>query len=62
MLPLLLLLPSHLTSPTSAVLPCRRSYHPLPAVLSKGKGTKVWDVNGKEYFDCLSAYSAVNQG
>lgn len=38
------------------------NYHPLPAVLSKGKGTKVWDVNGKEYFDFLSAYSAVNQG
>ena len=39
-----------------------RSYHPLPAVLCRGKGTKVWDVNGKEYFDFLSAYSAVNQG
>jgi hypothetical protein len=38
------------------------SYHPLPAVLSRGKGTKVWDVNGKEYFDFLSAYSAMNQG
>mmetsp|Transcript_15927 Transcript_15927/g.41184 ORF Transcript_15927/g.41184 Transcript_15927/m.41184 type:complete len:439 (+) Transcript_15927:47-1363(+) len=38
------------------------NYHPIPAVLSKGKGTKVWDVNGKEYFDFLSAYSAVNQG
>jgi ornithine--oxo-acid transaminase len=38
------------------------NYHPLPVVLSKGKGCKVWDVNGKEYFDFLSAYSAVNQG
>lgn len=38
------------------------NYHPLPVVLSKGKGVKVWDVEGKEYFDFLSAYSAVNQG
>ena len=38
------------------------NYHPLPVVLCKGKGTKVWDVDGKEYFDFLSAYSAVNQG
>lgn len=38
------------------------NYHPLPVVLSKGKGCKLWDVNGKEYFDFLSAYSAVNQG
>lgn len=38
------------------------NYHPLPVVLSKGKGTKVWDAEGKEYFDFLSAYSAVNQG
>lgn len=38
------------------------NYHPLPVVLTKGKGTKVWDVDGKEYFDFLSAYSAVNQG
>jgi ornithine--oxo-acid transaminase len=38
------------------------NYHPLPVVLNKGKGTKVWDVDGKEYFDFLSAYSAVNQG
>lgn len=38
------------------------NYHPLPVVLSRGKGTKVWDVDGKEYFDFLSAYSAVNQG
>ncbi|RLD41207.1 MAG: ornithine--oxo-acid transaminase [Bacteroidetes bacterium] len=38
------------------------NYHPLPVVLSKGKGARVWDVEGKEYFDFLSAYSAVNQG
>ena len=38
------------------------NYHPIPVVLSKGKGVKVWDVEGKEYFDFLSAYSAVNQG
>ena len=38
------------------------NYHPLPVVLSKGKGPFVWDVDGKRYFDFLSAYSAVNQG
>ncbi|CBN75232.1 ornithine aminotransferase [Ectocarpus siliculosus] len=38
------------------------NYHPLPVVLSKGKGVMVWDVEGKQYFDWLSAYSAVNQG
>jgi ornithine--oxo-acid transaminase len=38
------------------------NYHPLPVVLSKGKGVSVWDVEGKEYLDFLSAYSAVNQG
>lgn len=38
------------------------NYHPLPVVLSKGKGSYVWDVEGKRYFDFLSAYSAVNQG
>ena len=38
------------------------NYHPLPVVLSKGLGVHVWDVNGKQYFDFLSAYSAVNQG
>lgn len=37
------------------------NYHPLPVVLSKGKGVMVWDVEGKQYFDWLSAYSAVNQ-
>eukprot|EP00904_Undaria_pinnatifida_P004918 jgi/Undpi1/1556/HiC_scaffold_11.g04946.m1 len=38
------------------------NYHPLPVVLSKGRGVFVWDVEGKQYFDWLSAYSAVNQG
>jgi ornithine--oxo-acid transaminase len=38
------------------------NYHPLPVVLSKGKGCYLWDVDGKKYFDFLSAYSAVNQG
>ncbi|HQU54209.1 MAG TPA: ornithine--oxo-acid transaminase [Saprospiraceae bacterium] len=38
------------------------NYHPIPVVLTKGKGVHVWDVEGKRYFDFLSAYSAVNQG
>src|SRR5690606_25964464 len=38
------------------------NYHPLPVVLSKGKGVYVWDLEGKKYYDFLSAYSAVNQG
>ena len=38
------------------------NYHPLPAVLKKGEGVHVWDVEGKKYYDFLSAYSAVNQG
>ena len=38
------------------------NYHPLPVVLERGEGVYVWDVNGKQYFDFLSAYSAVNQG
>eukprot|EP00047_Mylnosiga_fluctuans_P001585 m.221005 g.221005 ORF g.221005 m.221005 type:complete len:428 (+) comp10495_c0_seq1:56-1339(+) len=38
------------------------NYHPLPVVLNRGKGVHVWDVDGKQYFDFLSAYSAVNQG
>ncbi|MCK9269670.1 MAG: ornithine--oxo-acid transaminase [Bacteroidales bacterium] len=38
------------------------NYHPLPVVLSRGEGAFVWDVDGKRYFDFLSAYSAVNQG
>jgi ornithine--oxo-acid transaminase len=38
------------------------NYHPLPVVLAKGDGALVWDVDGKQYYDFLSAYSAVNQG
>jgi ornithine--oxo-acid transaminase len=38
------------------------NYHPLDVVLSRGEGVWVWDVEGKRYLDCLSAYSAVNQG
>lgn len=38
------------------------NYHPLPVVIARGKGVFVWDVEGKKYFDMLSAYSALNQG
>ncbi len=38
------------------------NYHPLPVVLNRGEGVNVWDVEGKKYYDFLSAYSAVNQG
>ena len=38
------------------------NYKPLDVVLNRGKGVWVWDVGGKKYLDCLSAYSAVNQG
>ena len=38
------------------------NYHPLPVVLDRGEGVFVWDIEGKQYFDFLSAYSAVNQG
>ena len=38
------------------------NYHPLPVVLDRGEGVFVWDVEGKRYYDFLSAYSAVNQG
>lgn len=38
------------------------NYHPLPVVLTRGEGVYVWDVEGKKYYDFLSAYSAVNQG
>lgn len=38
------------------------NYHPLPVVLSRGEGVYVWDLEGKQYYDFLSAYSAVNQG
>lgn len=38
------------------------NYHPIPVALTRGEGIFVWDVEGKRYFDFLSAYSAVNQG
>ena len=38
------------------------NYHPLPIILAKGEGAWVWDIEGRKYLDCLSAYSAVNQG
>src|SRR5438128_7230685 len=38
------------------------NYHPIPVVIEKGSGPFVWDVEGKRYFDFLSAYSALNQG
>lgn len=38
------------------------NYHPLEVVIERGQGVWVWDVDGKRYFDCLSAYSALNQG
>ena len=37
-------------------------YHPIPVVLERGQGVFLWDVEGKRYYDFLSAYSAVNQG
>ncbi|MCK0161970.1 ornithine--oxo-acid transaminase [Allomuricauda sp. F6463D] len=55
----------HLTSQQAIDLENKygaHNYHPLPVVLSKGKGVYVWDVEGKKYYDFLSAYSAVNQG
>ena len=39
-----------------------KNYNPLDVILSRGEGVWVWDVEGKKYMDCLSAYSAVNQG
>ncbi len=54
-----------MTSKTAMELEGRygaHNYHPLPVVLSKGEGLFVWDVEGKRYFDFLSAYSAINQG
>ena len=39
-----------------------RNYHPLPVVISRAEGVWVWDIDGKKYLDCLSAYSALNQG
>ena len=37
-------------------------YHPIPVVIEKGEGVYLWDVEGKKYYDFLSAYSAVSQG
>ena len=63
-----------LTAPTPSVAPRAQqlmaledrygahNYHPLPVVLSRGAGVFLWDVDGKQYYDFLSAYSAVNQG
>ena len=56
---------STLTSQEAIALEDRygaHNYHPLPVVLAKGEGLFVWDLEGKRYFDFLSAYSAVNQG
>ena len=39
-----------------------RNYKPLDVVLTRGEGVYVWDVEGRRYLDCLSSYSAVNQG
>ena len=55
----------HLTSQQAIDLENKygaHNYHPLPVVLSKGEGVYVWDLEGKKYYDFLSAYSAVNQG
>ena len=41
---------------------CAQTYHPLDVVLARGEGVWVWDVEGNRYLDCLSAYSALNQG
>ncbi|HEY9843647.1 MAG: ornithine--oxo-acid transaminase [Candidatus Sericytochromatia bacterium] len=57
--------PHTLTSAEAMALEDRHgahNYHPLPVVLARGEGVYVWDVEGKRYFDFLSAYSAVNQG
>lgn len=56
---------NHMTSQEAMALEHKHganNYHPLPVVLTKGKGVHVWDLEGKKYFDFLSAYSAVNQG
>ncbi|MEM9687363.1 MAG: ornithine--oxo-acid transaminase, partial [Bacteroidota bacterium] len=55
----------HITSQDAIALEDKygaHNYHPLPVVLSRGEGVYVWDVEGKKYYDFLSAYSAVNQG
>ena len=56
---------SNITSEDAIALEERygaHNYHPLPVVLSRGEGVFVWDVEGKRYYDFLSAYSAINQG
>jgi len=60
-------IPETLTDLTQAYLELEEkygahNYHPIPVVLNRGAGVFVWDVDGKRYFDCLSGYSAVNQG
>lgn len=59
--------PQELSAPSAALIEKEthfgaHNYHPLPVVLTRGEGVYVWDVDGKKYFDFLSAYSAVNQG
>ncbi len=41
---------------------CAHNYHPLPVVLTKGKGAWLWDIEGKRYLDMMSAYSAISLG
>jgi ornithine--oxo-acid transaminase len=56
---------TNLTSPEAIALEDKygaHNYHPLPVVIDKGEGVFVWDLEGKRYYDFLSAYSAVNQG
>ena len=56
----------HATSTTSAIETehefAAHNYHPLPIVFARAKGCNVWDPEGRQYIDCLSAYSAINQG
>jgi ornithine--oxo-acid transaminase len=55
----------HITSQEAMALENKygaQNYHPLPVVLTKGEGVFVWDVEGKKYYDFLSAYSSLNQG
>ncbi|MFW9598247.1 MAG: aminotransferase class III-fold pyridoxal phosphate-dependent enzyme, partial [Paludibacter sp.] len=57
----------HTTKSSEAVMQLENkygahNYHPIPVVLDRGEGVFVWDVEGKPYYDFLSAYSAVNQG
>ncbi|MBX3463302.1 MAG: ornithine--oxo-acid transaminase [Planctomycetes bacterium] len=59
--------PAHAPSRTAAFLEREErlgahNYHPLPIVVERAEGAFVWDVDGRRYYDCLAAYSAVNQG